>query len=105
MAGSAGTMRRGAVLIGAAALASEIVMLHRRGYGLGGRVLARCHRGHLFTTIWLPAASLKSLKLGWWRVQRCPVEGHISLVSPVDRSELTKAQIRAAARHRDIPIP
>ncbi len=103
--GGGGRRRRGAILIALVALACELAMLRRRGYGFGGNVVVRCRRGHLFTTVWLPAASLKSVKLGWWRLQRCPVGGHISLVSPVPRSELSRSQLRAAARHRDIPIP
>jgi len=32
----------------------------------------RCSAGHLFTTIWIPLASLKSVRLGDRRYQRCP---------------------------------
>ncbi|HUH81826.1 MAG TPA: hypothetical protein VLZ06_10910 [Solirubrobacteraceae bacterium] len=71
---------------------------------VGGRLIVRCRRGHLFTTIWIPAASVKSLRLGWWRLQRCPA-GHWSLVTPVRESELSARQRARAATLRDVPIP
>ena len=71
---------------------------------IGGRLIVRCRRGHLFSTIWLPAASVKSLRLGWWRVQRCPYR-HWSLVTPVRASDLSSRQRARAARLRDIPLP
>lgn len=64
-------------------VAATIVM-RRRGYsGMGGRQLVRCRRGHVFRTIWIPGVSIKSLRLGWWRAQYCPVGRHWTLVSPV----------------------
>jgi len=56
----------------------------RRGYsGLGGRTLVRCRSGHLFRTVWVPGISIKSIRLGWYRFQFCPVGRHWTLVSPV----------------------
>ncbi|HWE10409.1 MAG TPA: hypothetical protein VG325_13730 [Solirubrobacteraceae bacterium] len=94
---------RRALLI-AAGLLTEVVPLWRRGYRLGGNVVVRCRRGHLFTTIWLPAASVKSLRLGGWRLHRCPVGNHWSLITPVRPSELTDDERQAAAT-RDIRLP
>jgi hypothetical protein len=68
-------------------------------------VIVRCRDGHLFTTIWIPAASVKSLRLGPWRVQRCPVGNHWSLVTPVKRSELSDEELAFAAQHRDARVP
>ena len=31
----------------------------------------QCSAGHLFTTIWVPMASIKSVRLGWERWQYC----------------------------------
>ena len=76
-----------------------------RGYPLGGRLVVRCRKGHLFTTLWIPGASLKALRLGWWRFQRCPVEHHWSVVTPVKEAELTRREKRRARRHRDVPVP
>ena len=84
---------------------SEAVPLWLRGYGLGGKVVVRCRAGHVFTTIWIPGASVKSLRLGWWRFQRCPVGRHWSLVTPVRRSDLTRRERRAARSHSDTRIP
>jgi hypothetical protein len=81
------------------------VVARMRGYRFGRDVIVRCRQGHLFTTIWIPGASLKSLRLGWWRFQRCPVGSHWTLVSPVKESELTDAERRSAAEHRDIRLP
>jgi hypothetical protein len=79
--------------------------LRRRGYPFGGDVVVRCRQGHLFTTIWVPLASLKAVRLGWWRFQRCPVGRHWSLVSPVRASELSEEQRLAAAAAKDVRIP
>jgi hypothetical protein len=75
------------------------------GYKVGGNVVVRCRQGHLFTTIWVPGASLKSIRLGWARVQRCPVGRHWSLVTPVKDATLSDDQRREAASHRDVRIP
>ena len=101
-----GRRRRRALLLAAAAIALEVVGLRGRGYNpCGGRVLARCTRGHLFTTIWIPAVSLKAVRLGWWRIQRCPVGRHWGLVALADRSRLSESELAAAGRFRDIRIP
>jgi hypothetical protein len=95
---------RAIIIVGAVLI--EAVALRRRGYGmLGGNVVVRCQRGHLFTTIWVPAASLKSLRLSWWRLQRCPVGHHWSIVTPVRESDLRPWQRRRARAHHDIRVP
>jgi hypothetical protein len=88
-----------------AAVLFEVAALRARGYGLGGNVVVRCRRGHLFTTIWIPGASFKSIRLGWWRLQRCPVGRHWSIVTPASRSELAEAELRRAADTKDVRIP
>ncbi|MDQ1531490.1 MAG: hypothetical protein QOE37_1595, partial [Microbacteriaceae bacterium] len=75
-----------------------------QGYGVGGRTVVRCRDGHLFTTIWIPGVSLKSLRLGWWRWQHCPIGDHWTVVSPVREADLTEPQRRSAAR-LDTRIP
>jgi hypothetical protein len=81
------------------------VVARLRGYRLGGNVVVRCRNGHLFTTIWVPGASLKSIRLGWWRLQRCPVGKHWSLVTPVKEAELTEEEQRIASEHKDMRVP
>ena len=83
----------------------EPVAMWLRGYPIGGNLVVRCRRGHLFTTIWLPGASLKSVRFGWWRLQRCPVGKHWSIVTPVKKSELTENDKRIASEHKDIRLP
>ena len=85
-------------------LAEGILTWQRTGR-LGGNLVVRCTQGHLFTTIWIPAASLKSLRLGGRRVQYCPVGRHWTLVVPVREAELSDEQRNAAREHRDIRIP
>ena len=97
--------RRRPLLVIGAALAGGTLVARRMGYKVGGNVVVRCRQGHLFTTIWVPGASLKSIRLGWARLQRCPVGKHWSLVTPVKDADLTDDQRRAAAAHRDIRIP
>jgi len=76
-----------------------------RGYRLGGNAVVRCNQGHLFTTIWIPGASLKSIRLGWWRIQRCPVGHHWTIVRPVRDADLTPQELEFAAEHKDVRIP
>jgi hypothetical protein len=88
------------------ALAIGTAVARRRGYsGIGGDTVVRCSKGHLFTTIWLPGASLKSIRLGMSRYQHCPVGHHWALVTPVKDSELTDDDRRLAAEHHDVRIP
>ncbi len=72
-----------------------------RGYPVGGNLVVRCRRGHLFTTLWIPGMSLKAIRLGWWRIQRCPVGPHWSLVRPMKKSELTESEERLAHERKD----
>ncbi len=88
------------VLIVAAVIAGR-----RRGYNFGGDVIVRCSEGHLFTTVWVPGVSVKAIRLGWLRLQRCPVGEHWSAVSPVRDEDLTEAERYLAAQHRDGPLP
>jgi hypothetical protein len=87
-------------------LCAEIaVLVHRRGFVLGANTVVRCRDGHLFTTLWIPGGSLKSIRLGWWRFQRCPVGKHWSLVTPAQVSRLTDSERQLAEKHRDLRIP
>ena len=97
--------RRWALGIAGAAVLVETIGIRLRGSRFGGNVVVRCRSGHLFTTIWIPGASLKALRLSWWRFQYCPVGHHWSLVTPVRESDLTEDQKRTAREHHDIRIP
>ena len=65
----------------------------------------RCREGHLFTTIWVPLASLKAIRLGRRRVQRCPVGGHWSVVVPLDRESASDSDLQIAAAVHDMRVP
>jgi hypothetical protein len=97
--------RRRRFLIVAAAVLVEPVAMKLRGYRVGGNLVVRCREGHLFTTIWIPGVSLKSLRFGWWRFQRCPVGHHWSIVTPVKEFELTEDEKRTASEHKDVRLP
>ena len=89
----------------AAGVLLEAAAMRARGYPIGTSVVVRCRDGHLFTTTWLPGASFKALRLGWWRFQRCPVGHHFTLVTPVREGELTEEQRAAAEAIHDTRIP
>jgi hypothetical protein len=93
------------VIAGSLLCAETVVLVRRRGSVLGANTVVRCRSGHLFTTLWIPGVSLKSVRLGWWRLQRCPVGMHWSLVTPVKVSDLTEEERQLAGEHRDVRIP
>lgn len=98
--------RRLAITAAGVSVAAEtLVVARRRGSLLRARTPVRCASGHLFTTVWLPGASVKALRFGWWRFQRCPVGGHWSVVSPVRASKLSASQRSEAASTMDTWIP
>ena len=102
--GRSGRRRRAAVL-GFLAFVVEALTIWLRTGRPGGNVVVRCRDGHLYTTIWIPGASVKSARLGPWRLQRCPVGRHWSIVSPVRESDLRPWQRRSARAHQDIRVP
>lgn len=66
--------------------------------------VVRCKDGHLFTTIWVPMASIKALRLGNGRWQHCPVGKHWSVVVPVDEGTLDPPALEAARAVHDIRV-
>jgi hypothetical protein len=102
-----GKGKRGLIVAGAvaAAYAAGTVTAKRMGYTFGGNVVVKCRSGHVFSTIWIPGGSLKSLRLGFWRVQWCPVGKHVTLVHPVKDVDLTAEMRDLAAAHHDIRVP
>jgi hypothetical protein len=65
----------------------------------------RCSAGHLFTTIWIPLGSVKAVRLGPVRVQRCPVGHHWARVRRLDPARADAADLAAAAVVHDLRIP
>ena len=88
-----------------ALLIAGTVAARRRGYKIGGDVIVRCRDGHLFTTIWIPGASFKAIRLGLVRLQYCPVGHHLTFVVPVRDEDLTAEERRIAAAHHDARLP
>jgi hypothetical protein len=64
-----------------------------------------CRDGHLFTTIWVPLASLKAARLGGRRFQHCPVGHHWTTVIPLDRMSAAPEDLDTARALHDIRIP
>lgn len=68
-------------------------------------VVVRCARGGLFETLWVPGVSLKALRLGPYRIMRCPVHGRVEVVHVIDPATLTPQERAAAAAFPPEPIP
>ena len=83
----------------------ETLFMRRRGYSIGLHATVRCREGHVFTTIWIPGASLKAIRLGTLRFQYCPVGRHFTAVRPLKEAELTDEVVAIARAHRDVPVP
>jgi hypothetical protein len=100
--------KRGAIVGAAVAVATAVggtLAARRMGYTVGRQTVVKCRAGHVFSTIWIPGASFKSLRLGFWRVQWCPVGKHVTLVHPVKNVDLTAEMRDLAADRHDVRIP
>jgi hypothetical protein len=93
------------MVIAATAVCVEAIVLRVRTGRFAGNVVVRCRQGHLFTTLWIPAASVKSLRLGPWRAQHCPVGRHFTIVTPVKEADLSEQELRLAHDRHDIRLP
>jgi len=71
----------------------------------GPVVIVRCMRGSLFETVWIPLVSLKAIRLGPLRIQRCPIHRRVEIVQPVNPATLSDAERAEAARYPAEPIP
>src|ERR1700749_4846386 len=105
MASAKGKRRLAVFAVIAAAYAAARVLASRQGYSFGKNTVVRCRQQHLFTTVWIPGASVKSLRLGFWRLQWCPVGRHVDIVRPVKGADLTEADRAFAAAHHDVLVP
>jgi hypothetical protein len=65
----------------------------------------RCRDGHLFTTLWVPLGSLKAVRLGRRRLQRCPVGHHWTTVVRLDPLTAAPGDLEAAAAVHDVRVP
>jgi hypothetical protein len=103
---SAKRKRRRAILAGVVvAYIAGTIIATRQGYSFGKNTIVRCRQGHLFSTVWIPGASVKALRLGFWRIQWCPVGRHVDLVRLVKTADLTEAERSFAMSHHDAPVP
>jgi hypothetical protein len=97
--------QKGLALAGSMTVFEALFLKRRSGSLIGLRTIVRCNRGHLFTTIWIPGASVKSLRLGPWRVQRCPIGRHWAIVTPAQVSKLSESERDEARAHHDTFLP
>ncbi len=65
----------------------------------------RCREGHVYTTVWIPGGSLKAIRMGPWRWQRCPVGRHWTWVRRIDRGSGSLIELGAARAKHDLRIP
>jgi hypothetical protein len=100
---SRSSLRREVLVIAGVLVGVEaVVLVRRQGSLLVLDTVVRCRSGHLFTTWWIPGVSVNALRLGWWRLQRCPVGRHWSLVTPVSMSTLSDDQRTVILAHRSV---
>lgn len=97
--------RKGLVLAAGTTAAEALFLRRRSGSLLGLKTIVGCQKGHLFTTTWIPGASVKALRLGPWRVQRCPVGGHWGVIRPVAAEKLSDEERARARSVRDTWLP
>lgn len=103
---SRSTLRREGLLAASALVGVEaIVVTRRRGSLLALDTVVRCRGGHLFTTWGIPGRSVKALRLGRWRLQSCPVDRHLNLVTPVSMSILSDNERQSAGGSHDLRVP
>lgn len=89
----------------AAAYAVGTVIARKQGYAFGRNVPVRCRQGHIFSTTWIPGVSVKAVRLGFWRVQWCPVGRHVTLVRLLRDADLSELEREFAAERHDLPVP
>ena len=65
----------------------------------------RCREGHVYTTIWIPGGSLKAVRMGRWRWQRCPVGRHWTWARRIDWNSADLVELGATRAKHDIRIP
>jgi hypothetical protein len=88
-----------------AIIAIGFFAVRNSGYRFGSDTIVRCREGHLFTTVWIPGASLKAIRLGPVRFQYCPVGDHVTFIVPVRDQDLTEAQRQLAHLYHDRRVP
>ena len=105
MKGDPKKRRKGLAIAGGATVVEALFLRRSSGKLIGFRTIVRCQRGHLFTTTWIPGVSVKALRLGPWRIQRCPVGRHWSVVRPAKIAELSEEERDRARALRDTLLP
>lgn len=68
-------------------------------------VIVRCSGGGYYRTRWIPLVSFKSIRLGAYRYQKCPVHGRWETVGIVDDEDLSPEIISEADRYPASRIP
>lgn len=67
--------------------------------------IARCSRGALFQTLWVPGVSFRAVRLGPVRIMRCPVHQRVEMVRIVNPADLTPEERASAARYPPGRVP
>lgn len=69
------------------------------------RTIVQCAQGALYSSIWWPLVSVKSVRMGSQRLQRCPVHRRWEKTVQVDGAGLSAAEIAEAEAVTDWPVP
>lgn len=69
------------------------------------RTIVRCSEGGLYSTIWWKWGSLKAVRLGPLRVQRCPIHHRWEKPRRANIDELTATELAAARSVVDTALP
>ena len=77
------------------------IVAHRKGFKKDGEVVARCSQGHLFTTVWVDRWTWRRFDVGFLKIQRCPVDGRLTVVRPAEVSDLTPEERKQAKLVKD----
>jgi hypothetical protein len=68
-------------------------------------VIVRCTQGGYYRTRWIPLVSFKSIRLGGYRFQRCPIHDKWEMAGTVEDEDLTPEIISEADEHPASRIP
>lgn len=67
--------------------------------------IVRCSRGAYYETLWVPFVSVRAIRLGPQRLQRCPVHRRWEMTRIVPDGDLTPQVLREARTHLAGRVP
>jgi hypothetical protein len=61
--------------------------------------IVRCSQGAYYESLWVPLISFKSIRLGSYRLQKCPVHGKWELATIVPEDEISEKVRKEASKY------